>query len=66
MLKVCVGLHAPLPLGANRPSPDVPEGQLPSTKPDGLQSSSEGKEECCGERDRPAGERAPQDGERGM
>lgn len=65
-LNVCVGLHAPLPLGANRPSPDVPEGQLPSAKPAGLQSTSEGKEERCGERNRPAGERASQDRERGM
>lgn len=54
-----------LPPRANRPSPDVPEGQLPSPEPVGLQSSGEGKEERCGEWDRPAGERAPQDRERG-
>lgn len=54
-----------MPLCANRSSPDVPEGQLPSPKPAGLQSSSEGKEKRCGEWDRPAGERAAQDGERG-
>lgn len=52
-------------LCANRPRLDVPEGRLPSAKPVSIQSPSEGKEERGGERDRPAGERTPQDRERG-
>lgn len=52
-------------LCANRPRLDVPEGRLPSAKPVSIQSPSEGKEERGSERDRPAGERTPQDRERG-
>lgn len=37
-------------LHTNRPRPDVPEGRLPPTKPVSIQSPSEGKEECGGER----------------